>query len=292
MSHPFITVKEVGPRDGLQNETQIVSTEDKVKWIEELADTGLTHIEVSSFVSPKWIPALADAKDVFAMLTRKKGVTYSALVPNEKGLEAALLAGVDEVAVFMSASETHNKKNINKTIQEALVILEQVVQTAKQEKKQVRGYLSTVFGCPYEGEVAVSQVASITESLLQMGVDEVSLGDTIGIAHPLQVKHIMKEMEHVLPKLALHFHNTRGLASANVLAGLEAGVTTFDGAAGGIGGCPYAEGATGNIATEDLVYMLHAMGYETSVDLAKLTEAARFMERTLQKELPSYQLKL
>ncbi len=264
-----VTIKEVGPRDGLQNEKLAISTEDKITWINSLSETGLTYIEVSSFVHPKWIPQLADASEVLGKIGRKPGITYAALVPNLRGLIRALETNVDEVSVFMSASEAHNQNNINKSIEETYPILEEVVKEAKVAGKTVRGYLSTVIGCPYEGPIAPSQVRKVADRLLSMGIDELSLGDTIGVGVPSQVELLLEEL---LPhfearQLAMHFHDTRGTALANIMKSIEMGITTFDSSLGGLGGCPYAKGASGNVATEDLLYMLHGMGIDTGIQM-------------------------
>ncbi|ARI77365.1 hydroxymethylglutaryl-CoA lyase [Halobacillus mangrovi] len=289
-----VTIKEVGPRDGLQNEHKEVPTEDKIAWINQLSEAGYKYIEFSSFVHPKWIPQLKDAKEVAASIERKPGVTYAALVPNMKGLEGALETNVDEVSVFMSASDTHNKKNINKTIEETYPVLREVVTEAKQAGKTVRGYLSTVFGCPYEGNIPVEQVIKVSRKLLDMGIDELSLGDTIGIANPKQVDAVLAQLKKQLSfdEIAMHFHNTRGMALANVLVSLEHGITTFDGSLGGLGGCPYAKGASGNLATDDLVHMLHEMKIETGLDERKLEEAAIFVQSKLDKALPSHHMQV
>jgi hydroxymethylglutaryl-CoA lyase len=284
-----VTIKEVGPRDGLQNEKAQIATEDKIAWINQLSKTGLTYIEVTSFVHPKWIPQLADASEVAARIERVPGVTYAALVPNQKGLEKALAAQIDEVCVFMSASETHNRKNINKSIAETFPVLEEVVKTAKQEGKSVRGYVSTVFGCPYEGNVSVEQVIHVSERLFAMGIDELSLGDTIGVATPKQVQEVLEAVLQRFPKekLAMHFHDTRGTALANILVSLEMGITTYDSSLGGLGGCPYAPGASGNVATDDLIYMLHGMDIATGVNVERLTEAALFIRDKIGRPLSS-----
>lgn len=284
-----VTIKEVGPRDGLQNEKTAISTEDKIAWINQLSKTGLTYIEITSFVHPKWIPQLSDALEVATRIERAPGVTYAALVPNQKGLEKALAAQVDEVAVFMSASETHNRKNINKSIEETFPVLEEVVRAAKQEGKTVRGYVSTVFGCPYEGNVSVEQVIRVSEHLFDMGIDELSLGDTIGVATPKQVQELLEIVLKRFPKekLAMHFHDTRGTALANILISLEMGITTFDSSLGGLGGCPYAPGSSGNVATDDLVYMLHGMDIATGIDVGRLTEAALFIQEKIGRPLSS-----
>jgi hydroxymethylglutaryl-CoA lyase len=284
-----VTIKEVGPRDGLQNEKTAISTEDKIAWINQLSKTGLTYIEITSFVHPKWIPQLADAFEVATRIERAPGVTYAALVPNQKGLEKALAAQVDEVAVFMSASETHNRKNINKSIEETFPVLEEVVKAAKQEGKTVRGYVSTVFGCPYEGKVPIEQVVRVSERLFEMGIDELSLGDTIGVATPKQVQELLEDVMKRFPKekLAMHFHDTRGTALANILISLEMGITTFDSSLGGLGGCPYAPGASGNVATDDLVYMLHGMDIATGIDVQRLAKAALFIQEKIGRPLSS-----
>jgi len=284
-----VTLFEVGPRDGLQNEKDSVPTSVKVELIERLVSAGIRHIEATSFVNPKWIPQLADAVDVLNQLHREDDVVYSALVPNLKGLERARQTGIREIAVFMSASESHNKSNINKTIEETYPVLQEVVEAAIAEGMRVRGYVSTAFGCPYEGEVSLSAVARVTEKLLRMGVYEVSIGDTIGVGTPGRVKERFISLieQFGAARLAGHFHDTRGTGLANVYAALEAGIRTFDSSIAGLGGCPYAPGASGNISTEDLVYMLHGMGIETGVQLEKLVETGAFMERVLNRTLPS-----
>ncbi|EPZ37443.1 MULTISPECIES: hydroxymethylglutaryl-CoA lyase [Anoxybacillus] len=287
-----VTVKEVGPRDGLQNEPTFIQTEDKIAWINQLSKTGLTYIEVTSFVHPKWIPQLADAYEVASRIERVEGVTYAALVPNKKGLEGALAANMDEVAVFMSASETHNRKNINKSIEETYPVLKEVIDEAKRANKTVRGYVSTVFGCPYEGKISIERVISVSERLFELGIDELSLGDTIGVANPVQVQQTLEQLlkRFSAEKMALHFHNTRGMALANVFASLQMGITIFDSSLGGLGGCPYAPGASGNLATDDLVYMLTQMGIECGVQLEPLTEAARWIEEKIGRPLMSHHL--
>ncbi|MGM7635741.1 hydroxymethylglutaryl-CoA lyase [Bacillus sp. Hm123] len=287
-----VTIKEVGPRDGLQNEPHHVSTENKVAWLNQLSESGLSYIEVTSFVHPKWIPQLADASDILSAIKRKSSVTYAALVPNMKGLEAALKVEVDEVSVFMSASESHNKNNINKTIDETFPVLEEVVNEAKAAGKTVRGYLSTVIACPYEGLVNPDQVVKVADRLFSMGIDELSLGDTIGVGVPTQVERLLETMLPIFPaeKLAMHFHDTRGTALANVLKSLEMGITTFDSALGGLGGCPYAKGASGNVATEDLLYMLNGMNIETGVNMEALLRAGQLLENILMRPLNSKQM--
>jgi hydroxymethylglutaryl-CoA lyase len=283
-----VKIYEVGPRDGLQNESTHVETADKVRLIESLADAGLKNIEITSFVSPKWIPQLADGLDVARALRLPDGVTTSALVPNLKGYESAKQAGLKEIALFMSASETHSKKNINKTIDEAIVALSEVAAAGRSDGYRIRAYISVVFVCPYEGDVSPDQVARVVERLLAVGIDELSLGDTIGAATPKRVAELVELLSGQIDisKMALHFHDTRGTALANVVAGLEAGVTVFDSSLGGMGGCPYAPGAAGNLATEDLVYMLEGMGVSTGVDLEKLVNAGELAQKILGKRLP------
>jgi hydroxymethylglutaryl-CoA lyase len=290
-----VKVVEVGPRDGLQNEAAHVATDDKVRLIQALASAGLSHIEVTSFVSPKWIPQLADASEVAHGLEKLNftDVKTSCLVPNLKGYERFKESKIDELALFMSATESHSKKNINKSIDEALAALKEVADVAKADGYRIRCYLSVVFECPYEGRVPSKQVLRVTEKLVAIGVDEVSLGDTIGAATPRDVYNMVNDVSAYVDKdkLALHFHDTRGTALANVLAGLEAGVTIFDASLGGLGGCPYAPGAAGNLATEDLVYMLHGMGIETGIDLEKLVDAGALAQTVLNKQLPGRYLK-
>lgn len=287
-----VTIKEVGPRDGLQNEQTFIQTEAKIEWINMLSETGLSYLEITAFVHPKWIPALKDAVEVAKQIKRKKGVTYAALVPNLKGLERALAADIDEVSVFLSASETHNVKNINKSIAETLPILKEVIREAKGAGKTTRGYISTVFGCPYEKQVSVDSVIEIADYLFAAGIEELSLGDTIGVANPLQVTKLLEVFlqRYDTNKLALHFHDTRGTALANSFVSLAMGITKFDSSVGGLGGCPYAPGAAGNVATNDLVYMFSEMGVDTGIDENKLLAASRWMEEKLGKELPSKSL--
>ncbi|MGJ7919768.1 hydroxymethylglutaryl-CoA lyase [Neobacillus sp. LXY-4] len=287
-----VTIKEVGPRDGLQNEKVFISTEDKIAWINQLSETGLKHLEITSFVNPKWIPALSDAVAVTTGITRVPGVTYTALVPNQQGLERALAANIDEVAVFMSASETHNLKNINKSIDKTFPILKELVQDSIAAGKLTRGYVSTVFGCPYEGSVDIEQVIRVSESLFEMGIDELSLGDTIGVANPKQVEQVLEVLLQRFPteKIAMHFHDTRGTALANILVSLQMGITTFDSSIGGLGGCPYAPGASGNVATDDLIYMLDGMGIQTGINQEKLLNSSRFIQEKIGRPLPSKSL--
>lgn len=287
-----VTLKEVGPRDGLQNEKAFISTEDKIKWINQLSLTGLNYIEITSFVNPKWIPALADAVEVAKGINRIDGITYAALVPNQKGLLHALQANIDEAAIFMSASETHNQKNINKSIEDTFPVLRNVVQDSHAAGRSVRGYVSTVFGCPYEGNVDIDSVIRISETLFEMGISELSLGDTIGVANPKQVQELLEVLLKRFPakKLAMHFHDTRGTALSNILVALDMGITTFDSAVGGLGGCPYAPGASGNLATDDLLYMLDGMEIYTGVNQEKLHIAARFIQGKIGRQLPSHNL--
>ncbi|WP_205948525.1 hydroxymethylglutaryl-CoA lyase [Pueribacillus theae] len=287
-----VTIKEVGPRDGLQNEKEVIPSGDKIAWINQLSKTGLNYIEISSFVNPKWIPALADAFEVATGIERQEGVTYAALVPNKRGLEKALEANIDEVSIFMSATESHNKSNINKTIDETFPVLKEVVDEALTANKSVRGYISTVFGCPYEGSVDVESVIRISENLFEMGIGELSLGDTIGVANPKQVQEVLEVLLKRFPaeKLAMHFHDTRGTAMANILVSLDMGITIFDSSLGGLGGCPYAPGASGNLATDDLLYMLDGMGIHSGVNREKLMEAALFIQEKIGRPLASHQL--
>ncbi|MCY8053266.1 hydroxymethylglutaryl-CoA lyase [Bacillus inaquosorum] len=295
MSYPKkVKIKEVGPRDGLQNESVWIATEDKIAWINQLSRTGLSYIEITSFVHPKWIPALRDAIDVAKGIDRVKGVTYAALVPNQKGLENALEGGIDEACIFMSASETHNRKNINKSTSETLQILKQVNDDAKKANLTTRAYLSTVFGCPYEKNVPIEQVIRLSEALFEFGISELSLGDTIGAANPAQVETVLEALLARFPanQIALHFHDTRGTALANMVTALQMGITVFDGSAGGLGGCPYAPGSSGNAATEDIVYMLEQMDIKTNVKLDKLLSAAKWIEEKMGKQLPSRNLQV
>jgi hydroxymethylglutaryl-CoA lyase len=284
-----ITLVEVGPRDGLQNEKVSVATADKIAFVNQLTNAGHRVIEVSAFVSPKWVPQMADASDVFAGITRRHGVRYTALVPNRAGLERAMAAHVDEIAIFAAASETFSRKNINQSIDESLTTYRDVVDEAKRAGLKVRGYLSTCFQCPFEGPIAATRVAEVASRLLDLGVFEVAISDTIGAATPGDVVRVLGATSEVLPlqQTALHFHDTRGTALANVLAGLDSGVTTFDSSAGGLGGCPYAPGASGNLATEDLLYMLNGMGIDAGVSIDTVAAASRFIETKLDHALPS-----
>lgn len=289
-----VTINEVGPRDGLQNEKKLISTNDKIYWINQLSNSGLKYIEVSSFVNPKWIPALADAREVTKGIKRVPGVIYAALVPNQKGLEYALETNIDRTAIFMSASEKHNLSNINKSINETYPVLRAVVNDSLAASIPVRGYVSTVFGCPYEGAVSIDSVIRVAENLFEMGIYELSLGDTIGAANPAQVQTVLEAILKRFPreKIALHFHDTRGTALANVLAALDMGINSFDSSVGGLGGCPYAPGASGNVATEDLIYMLEGMGIETGVKLNQILKSAKYIQKRLGRKLPSHNLQV
>jgi hydroxymethylglutaryl-CoA lyase len=288
-----ITVVEVGPRDGLQNIAETLDVATKIAFVHALGAAGLPVIEVGAFVSPKAVPQMADTAAVFAGLERTPGVRYAALAPNERGLEAALAADVDEVSVFTAASEAFNQQNINAGIDESLARFAPVITAALAAGVRVRGYVSTAFGCPYAGEVAPEAVARVTAALFDLEVDEVSVGDTIGVATPNQIEDVVGPLLHTFSPdtIALHLHDTRGTALANVLRALELGIQIFDASAGGLGGCPFAPGAAGNLATEDLVYLLQGMGIETGIDLARLAEASRIIERALGRPLPSRTLR-
>ncbi len=289
-----VSVYEVSPRDGLQNESSTVPLSGKLRLIEALVDSGLERIEMTSFVSPKWIPQLADADElaetVLARVAPKHpgAVQFSALCPNAQGLERAKKAGLREIAVFVSASETHNKKNVNKTIDATLGAFEETVGPARAAGMRVRGYLSTVWGCPYEGDVAPERSIAIAKRLFEMGCYQISLSDTLGAGTPRFTREIVTRALGELPNeaVAMHMHDTRGTALANIVVGLELGIRNFDASVGGMGGCPYAPGAAGNVATEDLVYMLHGMGIATGLDLERLVEAARAAESIVGRQLP------
>jgi hydroxymethylglutaryl-CoA lyase len=274
-----VTIYEVGPRDGLQNEKLPVSLDAKIRYINLLSEAGFEAIEATSFVSPKSIPQLADATEVMAGITRKPTVRYPVLVPNERGMIRAIESGVTEVAVFTAASESFTRANINKTIQESLTSFKPVIALAREHGIRVRGYVSTALGCPYEGHVPESKVAEVANSLIALGAEEISIGDTIGIGTPGDVERVFGLLLKTIPaaKLAAHFHDTRGTALANVLAVMQMGISTIDSASGGLGGCPYAPGAAGNLATEDLVYMLDGLGVDAGVDLSKVVEASIFI---------------
>ena len=274
-----VKMVEVGPRDGLQNEKQAIATDVKVALIERLADAGLTAIEATAFVSPKWVPQMADSADVMARIRRRPGVAYPVLVPNMQGFDAAVAAGATEVAVFGAASETFSRKNVNASIGQTLERFAPVVAAARAREIRVRGYVSCVLGCPYEGDVAPEAVARVAGALHAMGCYEVSLGDTIGVGTPGRTTAMLAAVARVVPvaKLAGHFHDTYGQALANVYASLEFGVATFDSSVAGLGGCPYARGATGNVATEDVVYLLHGLGIATGVNLDRLVDAGQYI---------------
>lgn len=286
---PRVTVVEVGPRDGLQNEKAVIPTGRKIAFVDQLSAAGHRAIEVSAFVSPKWVPQMGDAAEVFAGIVERPGVRYSALVPNRAGLDRALAAGVREIAIFAAASETFSRRNINQSIDEALVTYREVTAAALQDGLRVRAYLSTSFGCPFEGAVDERRVVDLTERLLELGAHEVAVSDTIGIAHPGQVTRVVDAILARVPLacLALHFHDTRGTALANVLTALGRGVATFDSSAGGLGGCPYAPGAAGNLATEDLIYMLDGLGIETGISLSAVMDASISIEDAIGHPLPS-----
>ncbi len=291
-----INLVEMGLRDGLQNEAVHLSTNQRFQLLKRFSEAGITRVELGAFVSPKWVPQMADTGKLVkrALKARTQGtlrrnMQFSALVPNMKGLENALDSGIEEIAIFGAASETFSQRNINASIKQSLKNFEQVVRAAKKEKLRVRAYLSTVFACPYEGQVAQSRVLKLIEAYLDMGVFEVSLGDTIGVASPKQVRSLLQKTLKFTTnkKIALHFHDTRGTAIANILASLDLGFKTFDTSIGGLGGCPYAPGAAGNVATEDVIYMLHEMGHSTGTDLQKLIKTTLWMNRQVGRQLPS-----
>jgi len=285
----FVRIVEVGARDGLQNEAVQVGVETKITFINMLTEAGLQTIEAGAFVSPKWVPQMADTDKVLAGIIQKPGVSYPVLVPNEKGMQAALAAGVKEVAVFAAASESFSQKNINCSVDESLARFAPVMQMAKDADIRVRGYVSCVLGCPYEGGVAPEAVVRVASALFAMGCYEISLGDTIGTGTPVKTRALLQQVVAQIPRdaVAVHFHDTYGQSLANILVALEEGIAVIDSAAGGLGGCPYARGATGNVATEDVLYMLHGMGIETGVDLVKLAAAGRFIAESVQKPLAS-----
>ncbi|MFJ2773470.1 hydroxymethylglutaryl-CoA lyase [Streptomyces sp. NPDC087300] len=287
---PRVRIHEVGARDGLQNEKGIVPTEIKAEFVHRLADAGLATIEATSFVHPKWVPQLADAEQLFPLLGDLQGVHLPVLVPNERGLDRALALGAHRVAVFASATESFAKANLNRTVDEALAMFDPVVSRAREHRLHVRGYLSMCFGDPWEGPVPVAQVVRVCRALLDMGCDELSLGDTIGVATPGHVRALLAELnEEGVPtdRVGVHFHDTYGQALANTFAALEHGVTTVDASAGGLGGCPYAKSATGNLATEDLVWMLQGLGIDTGVDLGRLSATSAWMAGQLGRPSPS-----
>ncbi|MBD9435916.1 hydroxymethylglutaryl-CoA lyase [Pseudoxanthomonas sp. PXM03] len=285
----FVRIVEVGPRDGLQNEKALVSTADKVELIDRLSATGLLSIEATSFVSPQWVPQLADAADVFTAIRRRPGVAYPVLVPNEKGYDRARAVGVEEVAVFTAASEAFNRKNINASIDESIERFRPVLERAAADGVKVRGYVSTVLGCPYQGDVPVTDVVRVARQLHALGCYEISLGDTIGVGTPRRAAGMLKAVAAELPMsaLAVHFHDTYGQALANILACLDEGVRVVDAAVSGAGGCPYAKGASGNVASEDVVYLLHGLGLRTGVDLDALADTGRWLAARLGRETGS-----
>jgi isopropylmalate/homocitrate/citramalate synthase len=284
-----VTIVEVGPRDGLQNEAARIPTADKIAFVNALSGAGHRVIEVSAFVSPTWVPQMADASDVFAGITRVPGTRYTALVPNLSGLQRAVDARVDEIAIFAAASESFSRRNINSSIDESLETYRGVCERARARNLPIRAYVSTAFGCPFEGGVDPATVARVSAELIAMGAYQVAVSDTIGMAHPGQVPTVVNAVAARVPidRIALHFHDTRGTALANVLTALSLGIATFDASAGGLGGCPYAPGATGNLATEDLLYMLDGLGIETGVSLEKVLAASRAIEAKLGHPLAS-----
>ncbi len=289
-----VSIVEVGPRDGLQNESEILSLEQRLAFIKHLADSGLKRIEVGAFVSPKWVPQMEGSADLINELYRRrsefpKDVRFSALVPNVKGMIDALSTPIEEIAIFGACTESFSRQNTNCSISEGLDRFTQVTAIAKKHRRKARGYLSVAFGCPYEGPVKESTVVSLAQKFAKMGVYEVVIGDTIGVATPNQVKSLINKLKRKIPvkKLAMHFHDTRGTALANVTVALASGIRVFDSSFGGLGGCPYARGASGNLATDDLVYMLNGMGFKTGVNLAKLLEYVPTMENQIGHKLPS-----
>jgi hydroxymethylglutaryl-CoA lyase len=283
-----VKIVEVGPRDGLQNEKVTIPADTKVAFIEALADAGLRTIEAGAFVHPKWVPQMADTAEVFERISKRPGVDYPVLVPNLRGLERAIAAGVESIAIFTAASESFNRKNINMSIDESFEAFAPVAARALAEGIRIRGYVSCACGCPYEGDIAAEKVLEVAARLLDLGCYEISIGDTIGSGTPLQVQGLVGLLQQVIPtsRLAMHFHDTRGMAIANTLAALELGVAIYDASAGGLGGCPYAPGASGNLATEDLVYLMHSLTIETGVDLQKLVEATSIISPWLDHPLP------
>ena len=278
-----VKIVEVGPRDGLQNEQQTIPLAAKLQLIEELACAGIKYIETGSFVSPKWVPQMADSLELFQQLTKQTDVIYSALTPNMQGLQAALVAKVDEVAIFAAASESFSMRNINCTIAESLLRFEPVIKHATAQGLKVRGYVSCILGCPYEGEISPEKVVQVAQQMLAMGCYEVSLGDTVGVGTPLKTAHLLNTLLQHIPvsKLAVHFHDTYGQALANILIALQHGISVIDSSVAGLGGCPYAKGAAGNVATEDVIYMLNGMGINTGIKLPDLVKAGEHIMRQL-----------
>jgi len=289
-----VSIYEVGPRDGLQNEKVTLSTDRKLELIDGAVDAGIRRVEITSFVNPRWVPALADHYEVATRVQRREGVTFSALVPNMRGLDGATRAGVTEAAVFLAATQSHNRKNINKSTEEALQTYRAVVAEARSRGMRVRGYISCACGCPYEGTVSLDAVRRVAEALLEYGVYELSIGDTIGVGTPRQIEYLIEGLYAAgigSDRLAVHFHDTRGTALANVTVALQCGIRTVDSAIGGLGGCPYAPGASGNVATEDVVYMLEGMGVKTGIDLDRLVACSARLAGQLNRDLPSKYLK-
>lgn len=284
-----VTIVEVGPRDGLQNEHQPINVTTKLGLIERLVAAGVQHIEAASFVSPKWVPQMADSAAVMQGVPRQPDVHYSALTPNLQGLEAAIAAGCEEVAVFGAASETFSQRNINCSIRESLERFRSVIELAHEHQMRVRGYVSCVLGCPYEGAIAPEKVAEVALMMREMGCWEISLGDTIGTGNPRSVQRMLEACSRRIPvaHLAGHYHDTYGMAIANIVASLDMGLRTFDSSVAGLGGCPYAKGASGNVATEDVVYLMHSLGYQTGIDLPKLVEAGAFISAALNRSTAS-----
>lgn len=284
-----IRIMEVGPRDGLQNEETVVDTPNKINFIERLVDAGVKRIEITAFVSPEWIPPLADQLEVALGIKRVKGVSYAALVPNVRGYERALFAALDEVSVVVAASDTHNEKNLNADTKKVMERYIEVAKRAREDGRPFRGYISCAFGCPYEGPVSVAKVIELAQELLDLGAYEIALSDTIGVASPLDTIRLLELVlkNITVDKLALHMHDTRGMALANIFAALTLGLSSFDSAAGGLGGCPYAAGASGNVASEDLIFMLNSLGMDTGISVEKLCNVSLAMEKILKKQVPS-----
>lgn len=289
-----VEIVEVGPRDGLQNESRSLSVDSRFRFIQQLAGAGLKRIEAGAFVSPQWVPQMQGSQQLILEIFKRRkefprDVRFSALVPNMKGMGDALKTPIPEIAVFGACTETFSRKNINCSIDESLARFAEVIKSAKLNKRKVRGYLSVAFGCPYEGKVSEAKVIALVQTYFKMGISEVSIGDTIGVATPKQVHSLLKKLKTKVPlkKVAMHMHDTRGTALANVVASLERGVRVFDSSFGGLGGCPYAKGASGNLATDDLVYMLHGMGFKTGVDLSKLLSLGNFVTEEVGHKLPS-----
>lgn len=290
----MIKIVEVGPRDGLQNEKTILKTEDKLRFIELLSLTGLQTIEVTSFVKPESIPQMADATELFTKVkSLSSTINFPCLVPNLKGYETAKALGVKEIALFSATSDSFTKKNVNATVEETFERMQDVAAAAIKDGIRIRGYISTSFGCPYEGKMDVAKLQAVTDRFFKLGAYEVSVGDTIGVATPKQVREYIQSLKKSFPveKLAMHFHDTRGMALTNIHVSLEEGITTFDSSAGGLGGCPYAKGATGNVATEDVWYLMQSQGLETGIDIKKLSEASKFILEKINKQTESKFLK-